>query len=84
MHRLLHEPVMLTEVNTERQGRVAWMLDLARFAARTPWLKAIVLSQLPSFGAAQFATSNLAWNVSEHQGPRVLAAFRTLVESTVG
>lgn len=84
MHRLLHEPVMLTEVNTERQGRVAWMLDLARFAARTPWLKAIVLSQLPSFGAAQFATSNLAWNVSEHQSPRVLTAFRTLVESTVG
>jgi hypothetical protein len=84
MHRLLREPVMLTEVNTERSGRVAWMLQLASFAARTPWLKAIVLSQLPSFGAAQFATRNLTWNVSEHQSPRVLTAFRMLVTSTVG
>jgi hypothetical protein len=79
VHQLLHMPVMLTEVNTAKQGRAQWLLDLASYVAHTPWISGVVLSQDPSYGAANMRTGNLSWQVSEDKSERAREAFIDLV-----
>jgi hypothetical protein len=80
MHHKLGLPVMLTEVNTQYEGRVDWIGDLARYAARTPWLTGIVWCQLPSYGAAHMNTGNMNWQAaSDPDGSK--AALRTLAST---
>lgn len=67
-HKTLRRPVMLTEVDTQFAGRVTWIDQLAAYAAATPWLKAIVWSQLPSYGAAHMRVGDLRWQVATDTG----------------
>ncbi len=83
LHRLLHKPVMLTEVDTQQQGRIAWMLHLARYAAHTRWLKGVVWSQAPSYGQGHMTTGNMDWQISADQSPQALQAFRELAGDVV-
>ncbi len=78
MHQELGKPTWLTEVDTAQAGRVRWMLDLAKFAEHTPWLKGVVLSQLRSHGAGNLLTGNMKWQVSKQKSPRARRAFRDL------
>jgi hypothetical protein len=78
MHRRLNLPVLLTEVNTEYAGRVAWIDSLAVYAASTPWLTGIVWCQLPSYGAAsRMTTGNMNWQAATDSGGSK-AALRAL------
>jgi hypothetical protein len=83
MHHLLGKKVMLTEVNTEQQGRIAWMLHLASYAAHTSWLKGVVWSQAPSHGAGDMITGNLNWQITSDASPRAQRAFRELAANVV-
>jgi hypothetical protein len=78
MHQELGKPTWLTEVDTEQAGRVRWMLDLAKFAEHTLWLKGVVLSQLRSHGGGNLLTGNMKWQVSKQKSPRARRAFRDL------
>jgi mannan endo-1,4-beta-mannosidase len=66
LRHTFHLPVFLTEVNTERDGRVAWLDDLAGLLRGRPWIRATVWSQLPSRGAVQqkAEAGDLNWNVA--------------------
>jgi mannan endo-1,4-beta-mannosidase len=80
VHQQLKMPMMLTEVNTARQGRAQWMLDLASYVGQTPWIKAVVLSQAPSHGKAAMPTvGNLSWQVWADKSARARQAFKDLV-----
>lgn len=80
VHARLKMPIMLTEVNTARQGRAQWMLDLANYVGHRSWIKSVVLSQDPSFGAANMSTvGNLSWQVWRDKSPRARQAFQELV-----
>ena len=58
------KPVVLTEVNTAFDGRVAWLRDLRSMLAEMPWIRAVTWSQLPSRGKAhQTATGVVDWDV---------------------
>lgn len=81
LHHLLHKPVMLTEVNTDQQGRVAWMLHLASYAAHVSWLRGVVWSQAPSYGAANMQVGNMQWQIWQDTSPQALQAFRELAGS---
>jgi hypothetical protein len=67
LHRTFRKPVFLTEVNTDRASRMAWLRDLGREVHREPWIRAVVWSQLPSRGQAQRGRGNgdLDWDVAE-------------------
>lgn len=81
MHRRLRLPVMLTEVNTEYAGRVAWINSLTAYAARTPWLAGVVWCQLPSYGAAaHMSTGDMSWQAATDPGGSQ-AALRALAEA---
>jgi mannan endo-1,4-beta-mannosidase len=82
-HHMFHRRVMLTEVNTEQQGRVAWMQHLASYAAHTSWLKGVVWSQDPSYGAANMNVGNLTWQIWQDKSPRAQQAFRELATDVV-
>jgi hypothetical protein len=81
-HRAFGRPLMLTEVNTEYAGRVAWIHHLAAYAAATPWLKAIVWSQLPSYGAADMAVGDMKWQVADdsHGSKAALRALAAVMD----
>lgn len=83
LHHLLRKPVMLTEVDTEQQGRVAWMGHLARYAAGTRWLRGVVWSQDPSYGASHMRTGNMSWQIWQDKSPRAQQAFRELGRAVV-
>ena len=79
LHRLFRKPVMLTEVNTQYGGRVRWLGGLRRMLRRTPWITAVVWSQLPSRGEAQVPRSgDLHWNVEKD--PRSAAVLRGIIK----
>ena len=66
LRRTFHAPLMLTETNTERHGRVSWLRQLERLVARNPWIRGAVWSQLPSRSKAQAGrkVGNLSWDVT--------------------
>jgi mannan endo-1,4-beta-mannosidase len=66
-------PVLLTEVNTERRGRVRWLHDLDAMVNGMPWIRAIAWSQLPSRGTAHMRRAgDLTWDV-QRDGPGAAA-----------
>jgi mannan endo-1,4-beta-mannosidase len=75
VHDLLKMPVMLTEVNTDQQGRRRWMLDLARYLGQTSWVNGVVWSQQPSYGAGNMVTGNMKWQVWHDRSSRARQAF---------
>jgi hypothetical protein len=83
LHHRLRRPVMLTEVNTEQQGRIAWMQHLASYAAHTSWLTGVVWSQAPSHGAKDMITGKLNWQIWQDKSPRARQAFRELAMDVV-
>ena len=79
LSRLYGKPLILTEVNTQYGGRVRWLGGLRRMLRRTPWITAVVWSQLPSRGEAQAPSSgDLHWNVQKD--PRSAAVLRGIIE----
>jgi mannan endo-1,4-beta-mannosidase len=78
VHNLLNMPVMLTEVNTDQQGRRRWMLDLARYVGQTSWINGVVWSQQPSYGARNMITGNMNWQVWHDPSARARQAFLEL------
>jgi hypothetical protein len=64
LHRGFHKPVILAETNTEFRGRVEWLSDLRRLLRGSPWIRAVVWSQLPSRGTAHMrGAGELNWDV---------------------
>jgi mannan endo-1,4-beta-mannosidase len=84
VHNLLKMPVMLTEVNTDQQGRRRWMLDLARYVGQTSWVNGVVWSQQPSYGAGNMVTGNMKWQVWHDPGSRARQAFIKLADAASG
>jgi len=78
VHQLLHIPVMLTEVNTDQQGRIRWMRDLASYVGHTSWIKAVVWSQAPSYGSKNMLTGNMNWHIDADPSRRARQTFRDL------
>ena len=84
VHNLLKMPVMLTEVNTDQQGRRRWMLDLARYLGQTSWVNGVVWSQQPSYGAGNMVTGNMKWQVWHDRSSRARQAFLELAGAASG
>ena len=84
VHDLLKMPVMLTEVNTDQQGRRRWMLDLARYLGQTSWVNGVVWSQQPSYGAGNMVTGNMKWQVWHDRSSRARQAFHKLADAASG
>jgi mannan endo-1,4-beta-mannosidase len=80
LHRAFRKPVVLTETNTELDGRVAWLEDLRRMLRGMPWVRAVMWSQLPSRGKVHRAGSDgvVDWDVT--RDPPAGAVLRGIVE----
>jgi mannan endo-1,4-beta-mannosidase len=79
VHELYGKPVILTEVNTQYGGRRLWLRDLRSMLRASPWIKAVVWSQLPSRGAAQMRRpGDLHWDVQ--RDPRSAALVRQIID----
>jgi hypothetical protein len=64
LHATFRKPVVLTEVNTQYAGRVAWLRDLRAMLAAMPWIESVAWSQLPSRGKVhQAGTGVVDWDV---------------------
>jgi beta-mannanase len=76
LHRDFRKPVVLAETNTELAGHLGWLRDLGAMLERTPWIRALAWSQLPSRGAVQAAaeTGDLGWDVA--RDPKAAARLR--------
>jgi mannan endo-1,4-beta-mannosidase len=86
LHRLRAEfgkPLILAETNTDYTGRVAWLRDLRVMLNRTPWIRAVMWSQLPSRGKAHRAgtTGIVDWDVQ--RDPAASAELRAIIEDGV-
>ena len=78
LHRRYRKPVMLTETNTAYRGRVRWLRDLQRVLRRSPWIRAVVWSQLPSRGKAQTkGLGRVDWDV--RRDPPAAAVLRKII-----
>jgi mannan endo-1,4-beta-mannosidase len=83
LHRLYRKPLMLTEVNTQYGGRVAWLRDFAVMLRGMPWLRAVAWSQLPSRGARQMSRpGDLDWDVQ--QDPASATLLRRIIDEGLG
>ncbi len=71
------------EMFTWQPGRVAWMRHLASYAAHTSWLKDVVWSQAPSYGAGNMQVGNMQWQIWQDKNPQALQAFRELAVDVV-
>jgi beta-mannanase len=64
LRRAYRKPLMLTETNTEYEGRVDWLRKLRRMLRSMPWIRAVVWSQLRSRGQTHLKGSGeLNWDV---------------------
>jgi hypothetical protein len=54
------------------------MLDLAKYVGQTRWIRAVVWSQQPSYGAADMKTGNMKWQVYTDKSLRARRAFQKL------
>jgi len=81
VHAAFHKPVVLTETNTAFEGRVAWLRDLRRMLDRSPWIRAVAWSQLPSRGKVQRKSSigDTDWDVTTD--PAGAKALRAIVQN---
>ena len=78
LRQTFHKPIVLTEVNTARDGRVGWLEDLRRLLRPRPWIRALVWSQLPSRGQVQQGdiAGDLSWDVARDRA--AAAALRNV------
>jgi mannan endo-1,4-beta-mannosidase len=83
LHARFGKPVILAETNTEYDGRVAWLRDLRAMLRRTPWIRAVMWSQLPSRGKAHRAGASgiVDWDVQ--RDPAAAAQLRAIIEDGV-
>jgi len=78
LRRDYRKPVLLAETNTERRGAAAWLGELRALLARSPWIRGVFWSQLPSRGQAQQAgTGVVDWDVRRE--PAAAAQLREIV-----
>lgn len=80
MHSTFKKPVLLTEVNTAADGRVAWLTDLRSWLAQdSAWLKGAVLSQGQSRGKVSLGdkVGDVDWDVTTD------AATRPVIKSII-
>jgi hypothetical protein len=84
LRRIFHKPLILTEVNTEFRGRVAWLRQFELVLRRRPWISGVVWSQLPSRSKAQAGpkVGNLSWDVT--RDPPAAAVVRQIIEDRSG
>jgi hypothetical protein len=78
------KPVVLTETNTARRGRVRWLQDLRSMLRRASWIRAVVWSQLPSRGKVQRGRSigDTDWDVTAD--PAAAAVLRRIIQDGSG
>jgi hypothetical protein len=82
LHNTFRKPVMITETNTEFNGRVAWLRDLRRLLRDTPWIRSVAWSQLPSRGTAHMRNAgHLNWDIQ--QDPPSAAVLRGIIDDVV-
>ena len=78
LRRQYRKPVMLTETNTAYRGRVRWLRDMRRLLKRTPWIRALVWSQLASRGKANMNDAGrVDWDV--RRDPPAAAVLRQII-----
>jgi hypothetical protein len=78
------KPVVLTETNTERRGRVRWLQDLRSMLRRAPWIRAVAWSQLPSRGKVQRRSQigDTDWDVTAD--PAAAKVLRRIIQDGSG
>jgi mannan endo-1,4-beta-mannosidase len=82
LHEQFGKPLVLTETNTEFNGRLEWLSDLRRMLGKMPWIRAVMWSQLLSRGNAHRGTGgNVDWDVQTD--PSAAAALRNVIEDGV-
>jgi Glycosyl hydrolase family 26 len=82
LRRMYHKPIALTEVNTARHGRVAWLQALRRLLRRTPWIRSVAWFQHHSRGQTQIGgAGDLDWDV--RRDPLAAAALRGIMRVLV-
>jgi hypothetical protein len=75
---LFGKPLVLAETNAEARGAAGWLHDLRALLRRTPWIRAVFWSQLPSRGKVQQAgVGNVDWDV--RRVPAAAAQLRGIV-----
>ena len=78
LRAMYRKPVLLTEVNTARRGRVRWLKDLRRMLRRTPWVRSVAWFQRESRGQVQInGTGRLDWDV--RTDPAAAAVLRGII-----
>jgi hypothetical protein len=84
LRRIYRKPVILTETNTEFRGRVRWLDDLRRVLRRSPWIRGVVWSQLPSRSKVHVGprVGNVNWDVTK-DAPAA-RALRRIIEDGFG
>jgi hypothetical protein len=83
LRRIYRKPVILTETNTDYRDRLRWLGDLRSALARSPWIKGVVWSQLPSRSAVHEArVGDLDWDVTK-DAPAA-GALRRIIEDGSG
>jgi mannan endo-1,4-beta-mannosidase len=84
LHDRFAKPVILTETNTEFDGRVEWLAALRRMLRGMPWVRAVMWSQLPSRGKVHRAgdSGRVDWDVQ--RDPAAAAQLRGIIEDGVG
>jgi mannan endo-1,4-beta-mannosidase len=76
------KPLVLTETNTEWLGRVVWLRAFRRMLERTPWIRAVMWSQLPSRGNAHRTGDGIVdWDVQ--RDPRSAAELRRIIDDGI-
>jgi hypothetical protein len=79
LHRAYRKPIVITEANTDFDGRVIWLRDFRRMLRSTPWISAVYWSQLPSRGVAHMAGAGvLDWDVQ--RDPASAALLRGIIQ----
>jgi mannan endo-1,4-beta-mannosidase len=75
LRELYRKPVMLTEVNTARRGRLRWLRDLRRMLRRMSWIRSVAWFQQPSRGQQQLERAGrLDWDAQSD--PAAAAVLR--------
>ena len=83
LHEAFGKPLVLAETNTEYEGRVRWLRALRAMLGRSPWIRAVMWSQLPSRGKAHRtgATGLVDWDVQ--RDPPAAAQLRGIIADGV-
>jgi mannan endo-1,4-beta-mannosidase len=79
LRKLYKKPLMLTETNTAFEQRLPWLTGMRKLLRRTPWIRALVWSQLKSRGQANTpGVGRLDWDV--RKDPSSAAVLRGIAD----